>query len=305
MAPPISTATAIDLSRVRHQTVGQLSARGDSNPLADARFRLLSILQTSLDIDVILDLFRQELETIIRIRGFCYLNEACHVQIRKGETELHSCAYRLIAQNENLGELIFYRDNRFNEYELDSLEALISVLLSPIRNALLYQKAIAASLTDPLTGAGNRQALISQFSREASLSQRYQLPLSALMIDIDKFKNINDSYGHATGDQVLKELVKVIAKVNRNTDLCFRYGGEEFVVLLGNTDRFGAEVIASRLCHAISASRICTESGLLQITVSIGVSTMLNTDEKDSLLNRADKAMYKVKSKGGNAIAWL
>lgn len=305
MAPPISTATAIDLSRVRHQTVRQLSARGDSNPLADARFRLLSILQTSLDIDVILDLFRQELETIIRIRGFCYLNEACHVQIRKGETELHSCAYRLIAQNENLGELIFYRDNRFNEYELDSLEALISVLLSPIRNALLYQKAIAASLTDPLTGAGNRQALISQFSREASLSQRYQLPLSALMIDIDKFKNINDSYGHATGDQVLKELVKVIAKVNRNTDLCFRYGGEEFVVLLGNTDRFGAEVIASRLCHAISASRICTESGLLQITVSIGVSTMLNTDEKDSLLNRADKAMYKVKSKGGNAIAWL
>jgi diguanylate cyclase (GGDEF)-like protein len=305
MAPPISTAIAIDLSRVRHQTVRQLPVRGNSNPLADARFRLLNVLQTSLDLDVILDLFKQELETILRIKGFCYLNETCHVQIKKGESDLHSCAYRLITQNENLGEMIFYRDNRFNEYELDSLEALLSVLLSPVRNSLLYQKAIAASLTDPLTGAGNRQALNSQFSREVSLSRRYQLPLSALMIDIDKFKCINDTYGHATGDVVLKELVKVIGKVNRNTDLCFRYGGEEFVVLRGNTDRLGAEVIATRLCHAIFSNRICSDSGLLQITVSIGVSTILDTDEQDSLLSRADKAMYKVKGMGGNAVAWL
>jgi len=305
MAPRISTAIAIDLSRVRHQTVRQLPARGNSNPLAVARFRLLNVLQASLDLDVILDLFKLELETILRINGFFYLNEACYVQIKKGESDLHSCAYRLIAQEESLGELTFYRDSRFNEYELDSLEALLSVLLSPVRNALLYQKAIAASLTDPLTGAGNRQALNSQLSREVSLSRRYQLPLSALMIDIDKFKHINDSCGHATGDLVLKELVKVIVKVNRNTDLCFRYGGEEFVVLLGNTDRLGARAIATRLCQEISANRICSERGLLQITASIGVSTMLDTDEQHSLLSRADQAMYKVKGMGGNAIAWL
>lgn len=305
MAPPISNATAIDLSRVRPQAVRQLPTRGNSNPLSKSRFRLLNVLQTTLDLEVLLDLFKQELETNLRIKGFCYLNETCHVQIKKGESDLHSCAYRLIVKNENLGELIFYRDNRFNEFEMDSLEALLSVLISPVRNALLYQKALAASLTDPLTGAGNRLALNSQISREISRSRRHQMPLSALMIDIDKFKYINDSCGHATGDLVLKELAKVIDKVNRDTDSCFRYGGEEFVVLLGNTDRIGAEAIATRLCRAICANRISSESGLLQITVSIGVSTMVDTDEQDSLLSRADKAMYKGKGMGGNTIAWL
>lgn len=305
MAPPISTAIAIDLSRVRQQSMLQLAARGNSNPLVDARFRLLNSLQTSLDLDVILEIFRQELASVIRVSGFFYSNYPAKVQIHKGSMNLHSCAYRLISQSDNLGELTFYRDKRFNEYELDTLEALLSALLCPVRNALLYQKAIAASLTDPLTGTGNRQALFSQLSREASLARRYQQPMSLLMIDIDKFKSINDTYGHATGDLVLQDLINVMTKDNRSTDLCFRYGGEEFVVLLGNTDKEGAQVIAKRLCKAISESRICSESGLLQITVSIGVSTMLASEDHDSLLKRADKAMYQVKSLGGNDIAWL
>lgn len=115
----------------------------------------------------------------------------------------------------------------------------MSVLLFPVRNALLYQKAIAASLTDPLTGAWNRRALFSQRSREVSLSRRYQQPLSVLMVDVDQFKSINDTYGHATDDLVLQDLIRVMTKVNRSTDICFRYDGEEFVVLLGNTEKRG------------------------------------------------------------------
>lgn len=305
MAPPMSTAIAIDLSRVRQQSVLQIAARENVNPLVDARFRLLSTLQTSLDIEIILDLFKQELDTVIRVNGFCYTNTAASIQCQVGETQVHHCAYRLITQNENLGEVIFYRDTRFNEYDMESLEVLLSPLLSPVRNALLYRQAVAASLTDPLTGAGNRQALKSQLSREICLSRRYHQPLSALIIDIDKFKLINDTYGHATGDLVLQDLVKVINKVNRSTDLCFRYGGEEFVVLLGNTDKTGAQVIAHRLCHSIAESKIWSESGLLQITVSIGVATITEIDNAETLLNRADKAMYKIKSQGGDNAAWL
>ena len=178
----------------------------------------------------------------------------------------------------------------------------MSVLLFPVRNALLYQKAIAASLTDPLTGDWNRQALFSQRSREVSLSRRYQQPLSVLMIDVDQFKSINDTYGHATDDLVLQDLIRVMTKVNRSTDLCVRYGGEEFVVLLGNTDKEVAQVIAKRLCKAISNSRIYSASGLLQITVSIGVSTILASEDQDSLLKRANKAMYKVKSLGATIL---
>jgi len=305
MAPPMSTAIAIDLSRIRQQSVPQIAARENANPLVDARFRLLNTLQTSLELETILDLFKQEIDTVMRVSGCCYVNEPANVQYQLGETEVHQCAYRLIIQNENLGEMIFYRDTRFNEYDMDSLQVLLSTLLNPVRNALLYRQAIAASLTDPLTGAGNRQALKSQLAREISLSRRYQQPVSALIIDIDKFKLINDTYGHTTGDLVLQDLVKVINKVNRSTDLCFRYGGEEFVVLLGNTDKSGAQVIAHRLCHAIAESRICSDSGLLQITVSIGVATITDIDTDESLLNRADKAMYKIKSQGGDNVAWL
>ena len=127
MAPPISTAIAIDLSRFRQQSMLQLAARGNSNPLGDTRLRLLNLLQTSLDLDVILEIFRQELASVIRVSGFAYLYESANLQINKGSLDLHCCAYRLIAQNDNLGELTFYRNKRFDEFELETLEALMNL----------------------------------------------------------------------------------------------------------------------------------------------------------------------------------
>ena len=137
-----------------------------------------------------------------------------------------------------------------------------------------------------------------------NLARRYQHELSVLVIDIDKFKKINDSEGHAAGDNVLQELVRLINKVNRNTDLCYRYGGEEFVVVLSKTDKYGAMVIAERLREAVAGLRICAESGPLQVTVSIGTSSYADGDCADSLLGRADKAMYRIKNQGGNGSAY-
>ncbi|MBU2097765.1 MAG: GGDEF domain-containing protein [Gammaproteobacteria bacterium] len=301
----MNTATAIDLNLVRPIASYNAPERDTSSLTTDARLRLLNTLQTSLYLDDILNMFRAELERLVKVNGMQYSNGSMDIQTVFGSQELHHCAYRLITQGDHLGEVVFYRDSRFSDQELQTIETLLSTLLSPVRNALLYRIALAASLTDPLTGAGNRAALTNNLQRELSLARRNGQQLSLLVIDIDRFKFINDTYGHSVGDLVLRELVNVINRVNRSTDLCFRLGGEEFVVLLSNTDRNGAEIIASRLCHAISQCHICTQDGSIQISVSIGASSQCETDTEDSLLNRADKAMYNVKRHGGNHISWL
>lgn len=305
MAPPMNTATAIDLNLVRQQAGMLLPSRDALNMVSEARFRLLNTLQTSLLLDDILAMFRTELESLVKINGMHYANQGLNIQVNHGLHDSHHCAYRLITQQDHLGEIIFYRDTRFNDHELEAIETLLSTLLSPVRNALLYRMALAASLTDPLTGAGNRSALASTLQRELGLARRNAQPLSVLVIDIDRFKYINDTHGHGVGDLVLRELVGVINRVNRSTDLCFRFGGEEFVVLLSGTNSGGAEIIAGRLCQAISECHICTDAGPIQISVSVGAASLCETDTEESLLNRADKAMYDVKRRGGNNIHWL
>ena len=309
MAMPLSSATAVeDAVHGRNQLTLIPAANDyfpDSNkPLSHARYRLLTRLQTTLDLDEILKLFHEESSELIAHCGLVYLNETRQLQISVGNAGLHSCSYRLITQRDNLGEIVLYHDARFSESDLDTLEVLLSALLCPLRNALQYRIALDASMTDPLTGAGNRLAMMTTLEHELNLARRYQHELSVLVIDIDKFKKINDSEGHAAGDNVLQELVRLINKVNRNTDLCYRYGGEEFVVVLSKTDKYGAMVIAERLREAVAGLRICAESGPLQVTVSIGTSSYADGDCADSLLGRADKAMYRIKNQGGNGSAY-
>ena len=250
-------------------------------------------------------LFHEERSELVAHCVLRYTHETQQLQLSVGNVERHSCSYRLITQGDNLGEIVLYHNTRFSESDLDAIETLLSTLLCPLRNALLYRAAIDASMTDPLTGAGNRLAMMTTLNHELNLARRYDHELSVLVMDIDKFKNINDTEGHAAGDNVLRELVRLINKVNRNTDLCYRYGGEEFVVVLSKTDKYGAMVIAERLREAVAGLRICAESGSLQVTVSIGVASFTQSDNTEDLLKRADMAMYQIKNEGGNGSAYI
>jgi len=304
MALPLSTATTIDINRIRQQTAVLAVTNDAVSPLTETRFRLLNNLQTSLNIDTILQMFEQELSMLLSIKGLRYVCEPHNIQVSHGYVATHSCNYRLITQKDHLGEVTLYRDTRFTDQDLNAIETLLGLLLSPLRNGLQYRVALNASMTDPLTGAGNRSALNIALARETSLAQRYQQELSVMVIDIDKFKQINDRHGHSAGDNVLQELVQLINRVNRSTDLCYRYGGEEFVVVLSKTGKAGAAVIAERLRAAIESIRICADDGPIQITASIGVACFKAGDSEQSMLHRADKAMYQVKRSGGNKAAF-
>ncbi|ADL12407.1 GGDEF domain-containing protein [Acetohalobium arabaticum] len=156
------------------------------------------------------------------------------------------------------------------------------------------------SKTDELTGLANRRHFMNYLQKIFSQAQRYSQSLSLVMIDLDKFKNINDTYGHDAGDKVLSALGDLLNNETRNEDLAARIGGEEFIVILTQTDLNDARNYAERIRKKISKLNI--ESIPVKITASLGVATMKNNDDYESIFNRADEALYKAKNSGRDKV---
>lgn len=158
--------------------------------------------------------------------------------------------------------------------------------------------------TDPLTGACNRRHFLELANGELERARRYERSLSVLMLDVDHFKHINDTHGHAVGDKALEALVTACRGTLRGSDLLGRLGGEEFAVLLPETDVNAAFEVAERLRAAVSAIVLDTPNGPVGITVSVGVSAVWLTEVfMEKPLIRADQALYRAKAEGRNRVA--
>jgi diguanylate cyclase (GGDEF)-like protein len=167
------------------------------------------------------------------------------------------------------------------------------------------------AITDPLTGIFNRRHFYQLAESELQRSCRYCHPSALLMIDIDYFKRVNDSYGHAIGDQVLQALSSLVREALRALDIFARYGGEEFIVLLPETDLRAVRPIAERLCRKIAETPVPIEPNPINITISVGVSAFdppaqsfpsSKTATLDQLIDLADKALYEAKKAGRNRV---
>jgi diguanylate cyclase (GGDEF)-like protein len=158
--------------------------------------------------------------------------------------------------------------------------------------------------TDPLTGAKNRRAFLQFFEQELTRSRRYNHNVALLMMDIDHFKDINDKYGHNTGDKALKLLVAEAHGILRGNDLFGRWGGEEFIALLPESDIHQASTVAERLRGNLSKIEVSTNSGaIIRFTVSIGMTVVKNKDDLlDDIVKKADKALYLAKNQGRNRV---
>jgi len=157
--------------------------------------------------------------------------------------------------------------------------------------------------TDSLTGLHNRRHFMETATQEFERARRYRMPLSLLMIDADRFKSINDRFGHHIGDEVLKVLAMIGRRQLREIDLLARLGGEEFAILLPQTDFVDARVVAERLRQAIAGHTIDTELGLLNFTVSLGLASLNPvTADLNDLLRQADVALYQAKQNGRNRV---
>jgi len=305
MKSPIQT-NAIDFDSARLQRLGfgqqpLLLERPVS--VAQMSQQLGQQLQTSLEAQQVLELFFREARRLVPLDALSYVHTSSDLRLEFGARGHHSVTYSLSHQGEHLGELVFRRNQRFNDVEQGHLESLLSALVFPLRNALLYRVATQSALRDPLTDTGNRIAMDQTLQREIEMSRRHLQPLSVLMLDIDHFKQVNDSYGHSVGDKVLKTVAASIKSQLRNVDMVFRYGGEEFLILLSNTPKEAAAMVGERLRFATQAEDYSVNGTDIELTVSLGCSTLLPGETAEALVRRADSALYVAKREGRNRLA--
>jgi len=271
-------------------------------PALQRSLRLAGLLQTSLELENILQLFADSVRETLPFDGFSYRNQEIGMQFDFGVAARCRCAFRPQIESDDLGEILFTRQTTFSLSEKAQLKNSIQQLRYPLRNALLYQRALLAAQLDSLTGIHNRAAMDRCLDRERELAQRQNYPLSLLIVDIDHFKHINDSYGHSAGDSVLRDLASCMQASMRACDMLFRYGGEEFALILTGVGAEGACQMAERLRAAVAAARFRYDERVIGLTVSIGVATLNPQDSSKSLFNKADVALYQAKQSGRNQV---
>ncbi len=195
--------------------------------------------------------------------------------------------------------------NYFRDY-LAIISISVAIFFTLYGAALLLirerDKMRYLSLTDMLTGLRNRTALVGILEQEMERVNRYEKPLSVMMIDIDNFKQVNDRFGHAEGDTVLKNLARLMYSTLRTSDYAGRWGGEEFLVLLTDTPFKSGVIAAENFCAEVEASYLST---LTPVTISIGVTAHTTDDTIDSLVARADDALYEAKRQGKNRVTGI
>ena len=172
-----------------------------------------------------------------------------------------------------------------------------------LRRVRLYQEIEKIAITDSLTEVHTRRHTIERFREELKRSKARNIKMSFLMIDVDHFKKFNDQYGHITGDQILREIGILIGDNVREIDIAGRYGGEEFCVILPDTDRQGAHYAAERIRQAAEKASIKAYDTTVKVTVSVGTSTFPDDGKKmDELIDKADWALYRSKKYGRNTV---
>jgi len=174
--------------------------------------------------------------------------------------------------------------------------------------AAAVRKLSRTITTDPLTGTGNRYHLQQRLDQEIHYSRRHSVPLGLLLLDLDHFKHINDTCGHLAGDRVLQSVGRSLLESVRTEDAVFRYGGEEFCVLVRGTDEKGLLILAERIRMLIEKTHVEYEDFDIQVTVSVGATVMVGDEgpgDHESLLLGADKALYKAKDAGRNRVIFF
>jgi len=266
------------------------------------KLRIANALQASLHVRDIVKGFACEARRIVRGISVRYRNKAGKLNIEEGAGEMNRYSYELNLVGRYLGEVTFSRNNALSEDELAILEVLLCTLIYPLRNALQHESALKIALKDPLTGVSNRASMGAHLTHHISLAQRQLTPLSLLMIDIDHFKRINDGFGHLVGDVVLTQVAGRIVNCTRTSDGVFRYGGEEFVVVLPSTEMSGAELLAERVRCGIENLLIDSVPPQVKVTASIGVAHLLPGETETELLQRADDSLLLAKRSGRNRV---
>lgn len=194
--------------------------------------------------------------------------------------------------------------NKFSEEDLFILTTLADYAAIALENAQYFHKVKELTITDDVTRLYNSRYMYDYLDQEMRRSQRYQMELSIIFLDLDYFKNVNDTYGHLVGSRLLREIAKVIITCLRDVDIAVRYGGDEFVVILPSTPKKNAVLVAERIRDCMKNTVFLQSQGLkIRQTASFGVASFpKDANNKLDLIRQADKAMYRIKNSSRDGI---
>lgn len=239
--------------------------------------------------------FRRNCKSVLQFGNFCYFSQRLHKYLfpMPAPGSLAD-SFSHMQQSCSMGPL----RNANNEVEM------LYISVQDVTEVVSYQKKLVAmSNTDQLTGAYNRNYMESHLIREIERSRRYNHGLSLLMIDVDLFKAINDSYGHPCGDYALKTICQRITATIRKSDSLIRYGGDEFSIIMPETTKKDAYKVADTIRKAICDHPFTFADMTFNTTISIGVANLdQDTDDVESMLKKADEALYTAKQSGRNTV---
>lgn len=261
---------------------------------------LLRRFQSALDIHTLLHVLIEELKKPLGLASAEYNCPLIAHNFASGDVGLYQHKIPLSYENKCLGTLKLTRNHEFSGVALHTIETMIELFKPSLCNALKYAEALVKSLTCPLTKLKNRLAFDEALYREVEFAKRHHTELSIILLDIDNFKLINDTYGHVVGDKILIGVAQILLKSKRHTDMIFRFGGEEFIILLNYIPHAGVFKTAERLRKSIENHLFECQDHRLKITISLGISHYRCDETESHFFEKADRALYLAKKSGRN-----
>jgi len=289
-----------------HILTQRISARGEFLPFSAEQYRgaepeplqsLVNKLQTTLVLEEQLTLFAEYAKQIINLSGLQFQSTSGVTEVAQSDTSQTPYTFDLHIENEHLGQLIYFCKYPLTSNISTKLKNLHNVLHYPLRNALKYNRVLKLATKDALTGLNNRSQFNDSLAQKLERCRRQHRPFSLMLLDLDNFKQVNDSYGHKVGDDVLQEFSSVLCSSIRGTDSVFRFGGDEFAVLIDDLEFTTNKVVAERVMKLVEQSRLLHK---YQVTTSIGYTLANSQDCENEIFSRADKGLYKAKAAGRN-----
>ncbi|WP_461519699.1 GGDEF domain-containing protein [Porticoccus sp.] len=236
------------------------------------------------------------------VSGIEYLEPLDNRTLISGSSKPHKAQYIIRLEDRYLGELTISNQKKFTEVDILAHEQAISCLIHHLKNALDYQALEKVAFHDSLTGVMNRTSMDELLPKEVGRAQRHCYDLSVVMVDIDNFKVINDEAGHLMGDHILRHVSRTIKNQLRTSDLLFRYGGDEFFLILPNTDLPGANKAAQQIINSMGRDFDKNLALTTAPKLSIGVTHYRPGEHHEELVYRVDSALYEAKKNGRNCI---
>ncbi|WP_372767867.1 GGDEF domain-containing protein [Pseudoalteromonas sp.] len=270
---------------------GQLYS--DNNEVSHTH-ALVAQLQKTLELNKLINMFSAEASRLVQFAGLQFHSTEGVIEMAGSIREGKNYAFDLVVDGERLGQLIYFSQN-LTHFAKQKLAKLHSVLVYPLRNALMFSRVKKLATKDALTTLNNRSMFDDSLYRKLERSRRHHRSFGLMLLDLDNFKQVNDSHGHQVGDQVLIDFANILTESVRGTDTVYRFGGDEFAILIDDDNFEVSHILATRIKKRVHEHQLLNYHS---VTTSIGFSLSNANDTPCSIFERADKALYTAKRDG-------